>query len=171
MIQGADGSRGQTAPSRQTPDCGPIQPLTNKILLLLYNLLILANNQPILKKSITILILSLLFFSQIGYRFVYIIQQHMLKEAAEEQILSTVNQNQLEQINEAENNNAIVWEEEGKEFSLNGQMYDVAKKEIVNGKAVLYCLNDLIEFHRNTDKESNAAEKSKGRANYNSKSS
>jgi len=111
--------------------------LTNKILLLLYNLLILSTAPRVLKRTITILILLLLFFSQVGYHFVYMIQQHMIKEAAEEQILSTINKNQLKQINETENRNAIIWEEEGKEFSLNNQMYDVAKKEIVNGKALL----------------------------------
>ena len=73
------------------------------------------------------------------------IQQHLIKEEAEEQILSTINKNQLEQINETENRNAIVWEEEGKEFSLNNQMYDVAKKESSNGNIILYCLNDKKE--------------------------
>ncbi|MGG9961497.1 hypothetical protein [Ferruginibacter sp. SUN106] len=98
-----------------------------------------------MKKSITILILSLLFFSQIGYRFIYLIQQHQLKEQAEEQLLSTVNEDQLEQVNVEDNQDKITWEEEGKEFFLNGQMYDVAKKEIINGKTILYCLNDKKE--------------------------
>ena len=86
--------------------------LTNKILLLLYNLLILSTARRVLKKTITILVLLLLFFSQANYRFIYMIQQHMIKEAAEAQILPTINKNQLEQINEAENCNAIIWKEE-----------------------------------------------------------
>ncbi|WP_460560559.1 hypothetical protein [Ferruginibacter profundus] len=98
-----------------------------------------------MKKSITILILSLLFFSQIGYRFIYLIEQHQLKEQVEEQLLSVVNDDQLEKINVDDNLDKISWEEEGKEFYLNGQMYDVARKEMVNGKTILYCLNDKKE--------------------------
>ena len=37
------------------------------------------------------------------------------------------------------------WKEKGKEFLLNGQMYDVAKTKQVNGKTLLYCLNDNKE--------------------------
>ena len=98
-----------------------------------------------MKRSITIFVLSLLFFSQIGYRIIYLIQQHELKEAAEARLLSAVNSDQFEQITEEDNLNNIVWEEAGKEFSLNGQLYDVAKKEVVNGKTILYCLNDKKE--------------------------
>jgi hypothetical protein len=78
----------------------------------------------------------------VGYRFIYLIQQHLIKEQAEQQLLSTISDDQFEQINADDNLKNIVWEEEGKEFFLNGQMYDVAKKEIVNGKTILYCLND-----------------------------
>ena len=119
--------------------------MINKILLLPQNLLFLLFNLFYLTKTVTIAILSLLFFSQIGYRFVYMLEQHQLKEQAEKQLLSTINENLFEPINETENGNKIVWEEEGKEFSLNGQMYDVAKKVIVNGQTILYCLNDKKE--------------------------
>jgi len=78
------------------------------------------------------LILVLLFFSQIGYQFIYLIQQHELKEQAEAQLLSTINDDQFEQINQDDNFHNIVWEEEGKEFSL-------------NGKTILYCLYDKKE--------------------------
>jgi hypothetical protein len=40
---------------------------------------------------------------------------------------------------------AIKWEEAGKEFYLNGNMYDVAKIKMVNGKTHLYCFNDKNE--------------------------
>jgi hypothetical protein len=73
------------------------------------------------------------------------IEQHQLKEQAEKQLLSMANDDVFEQINETEKGNNIVWEEEEKEFSLNGQMYDVAKKVIVNGQTILYCLNDKKE--------------------------
>lgn len=40
---------------------------------------------------------------------------------------------------------ALQWEEEGKEFLLYGELYDVAKIKMVNGKTLLYCLNDKNE--------------------------
>lgn len=98
-----------------------------------------------LKKPITILLLFVLFFSQIGYRFVYAIQQYQLKEAAKEQLLAAVNTNQFELIDENANRGYLEWEEEGKEFSLHGQMYDVAKIVLVDGKKILYCLSDKKE--------------------------
>lgn len=45
----------------------------------------------------------------------------------------------------AEENNTLVWKDNGKEFSLNGEMYDVAKIKIENGKTVIYCINDTKE--------------------------
>lgn len=96
-----------------------------------------------MKKTLPIFIVFLLFFSQIGYRFIFLIQQHQLKEAAEERLFNTLNDSQFELIDAA--SNGLEWEEEDKEFSLNGQMYDVAKKEVVNGKTILYCLNDKKE--------------------------
>ena len=43
------------------------------------------------------------------------------------------------------NSHRIKWEEEGKEFYLDGQLYDVQKKVIKKGKTILYCLNDIKE--------------------------
>ncbi|MGC4101781.1 hypothetical protein [Ferruginibacter sp.] len=98
-----------------------------------------------MRKSLTILIVSLLFFSQIGYRYIYLIQQFELKEAAEQQLLAGLRDDQLEKIDATANEQYIDWEEEDKEFSLHGQMYDVAKKKTVNGSTILYCLNDKKE--------------------------
>ena len=91
------------------------------------------------------MILALLFSSQIGHRFIYLIQQHQLKEQAEAQLISLIDDDQFEQINADDNRDNIVWEEEGKEFSLNGRLYDVGKKKIINGKTILFCLNDKKE--------------------------
>lgn len=41
--------------------------------------------------------------------------------------------------------NNIRWEEKGKEFSMNGEMFDVVRIKNVNGKTILYCLNDTQE--------------------------
>ena len=42
-------------------------------------------------------------------------------------------------------NKEIYWEEKGKEFMFKGEMYDVVKTKTVNGKVMLYCINDKKE--------------------------
>ena len=98
-----------------------------------------------MKRAIIISSLLLLFFSQVGYQFIYIIQQHKAKEDAEKQLLSTLPESSLEVIDLSADKNDIQWEEEGKEFYLRGQLYDVAKTKNVNGRTLLYCLNDKKE--------------------------
>jgi len=43
------------------------------------------------------------------------------------------------------NKHDIIWQEEGKEFLLQGKMYDVAKTKIVDGKTYHYCVSDIKE--------------------------
>ena len=45
----------------------------------------------------------------------------------------------------AEESKSFRWEEEGKEFSQDGQLYDIVKSVHKNGKTVLYCINDVKE--------------------------
>jgi hypothetical protein len=98
-----------------------------------------------LKKTITISFLVLLFFSQIGYYFFYMFQQHEIKEAVKHALLSKLPESSLEIIDANAHRNDIEWEEEDKEFYLHGQMYDVAFIKIINGKKLVYCLNDSKE--------------------------
>ena len=44
-----------------------------------------------------------------------------------------------------EDNAAIRWEEAGEEFSMNGDWYDVVAIKKVEGKTLLYCMNDKRE--------------------------
>lgn len=67
----------------------------------------------------------------------------MLKEEAEEQMLSRMDSKDFILIDASDQ--AIRWEEEGKEFYLHGELYDIAKKETSNGKTMLYCINDAKE--------------------------
>ncbi len=98
-----------------------------------------------MKKIIPIFLLGLILFSQVGYYCITIIQQHLAKEAMEEQILASIPESSLKIFDAEANKNTIIWEEMGKEFSINGKLYDVAKIRLVNGKAFLYCLNDNKE--------------------------
>lgn len=86
-----------------------------------------------------------LFISQAGYYFIYLFQQHELKEKAKEQLLSLIPENQLEVIDLTANQKNIQWEEEGKEFYLHGQLFDVARLKKDDGKHLAYCLNDKKE--------------------------
>jgi hypothetical protein len=98
-----------------------------------------------LKKISTISLLVLIFCSQIGYYGIGLIQQHMIKEEMEQKVLASTPESALEIIDATYHQKDINWEEEDEEFSMNGQMYDVAKVKIVNGKKLLYCLNDKRE--------------------------
>lgn len=65
------------------------------------------------------------------------------KEYIKEKILGQLKEEDLEIVSPGNQN--IYWEEKGKEFSLNGEMYDVVKAKTVNGKTMLYCINDKKE--------------------------
>ena len=39
----------------------------------------------------------------------------------------------------------IQWEEEGREFKANGEFFDVVRTRSVNGRKLLYCINDKAE--------------------------
>lgn len=99
-----------------------------------------------MRRILTISLLILLFFSQIGYYVFYLFQQYEIKEAVKHELLSQVPESLLEKIDADAKD--IVWEED-REFYLHGQMYDVAYTRIVNGKKILYCLNDSKESDLN----------------------
>lgn len=83
--------------------------------------------------------------SQFGYYFFYTIKQQRIRREVKQQILATLADNSFEIIVAEDNAGKIRWEEDGKEFHLNGEMYDVAKISYKNGKTLLHCLNDKKE--------------------------
>jgi hypothetical protein len=72
-------------------------------------------------------------------------QQHELKEAVKHELLAKLPGSSLEIIDANTHKNDIEWKEEDKEFYLHGQMYDVAFIKVINGKTLIYCLNDSKE--------------------------
>jgi hypothetical protein len=113
-----------------------------------------------LKKIITISISLLLFFSQIGYYFLYMFQQYQVKESVKQELMSKLPESSLEIIDADACKDDIEWEEEGREFYLQGQMYDVAFIKVTDGKKLIYCLNDskekaLLESFANAIKSGN----------------
>jgi hypothetical protein len=98
-----------------------------------------------LKKIIAISLLLIVSFSQLGYYVIYRIQQHLIEEEIEAIIFASTPETSFEVFDLAQNSNNIRWKKEGKEFMLHGEMYDVAKIKKVQGKTLLYCLNDKKE--------------------------
>lgn len=39
----------------------------------------------------------------------------------------------------------VTWNKKGKEFILNGEMYDVVREKDINGKTFIYCIKDSEE--------------------------
>ena len=81
-----------------------------------------------------------------------------------EYVLSHTAKNELIQIDVTANEKNIVWEDE-KEFTLQGKMYDVVSEEIVNGKQIVYCVDDeketeLIAKYNAAQKKNNSNKKS-----------
>lgn len=97
-----------------------------------------------MRKIITILFLLVIFTSHIGYYIVYAFQQHQIWEEVKRQLVLNIPDSSFQLII-AEQNDSFRWEEEGKEFYQDGQLYDVAKSVKKDGKTILYCINDKIE--------------------------
>lgn len=87
----------------------------------------------------------MLFTSQVGYYFVYTIQQHILKEEIKKEMLAHIPDSSLEVFVQEDLGNKIEWEEDEKEFFLDGALYDVARIKKEDGKTYLYCINDRKE--------------------------
>jgi hypothetical protein len=115
-----------------------------------------------LRKIIATLLLAMIFTSQIGYYIIYSIQQYIIREEIEKEFLRGLPDSAFEVIIAEQYKDKLEWEEEGREFSLNGSMYDVARIKKINGFTYLFCLNDKKE-KRLLDKLANAA----GSANEN----
>ena len=98
-----------------------------------------------MKKALAALLLAILFTSQVGYYFIYTVHQFILKEEIERELLAHIPESSLEVFVAEELGDKIVWEEENKEFSIEGVLYDVARIKKSDGKTFLYCINDKQE--------------------------
>ena len=63
----------------------------------------------------------------------------------EREMLTLIPESSLEVFVVEELGDKIVWEEENKEFSIEGALYDVARIKKIDGKTFLYCINDKKE--------------------------
>lgn len=98
-----------------------------------------------MKKLIAASFLLMIFISQVGYYFFYAYEQHLIRERVREEFLAGIPESSLELFIQDQYGDRIKWEENGKEFYLDGNLYDVAKIKQVNGQTFLYCMNDKKE--------------------------
>jgi hypothetical protein len=89
--------------------------------------------------------LCIFFYSQLGYFLAFKTVQYHWKKEMRRQILAATPDDALVAIPLAARIRSIEWEEPGREFSLQGQMYDVVRTKTINGQTVLLCVNDKKE--------------------------
>ena len=75
----------------------------------------------------------------------FTVHQYIIKEEVERELLTHIPESSLEVFVAEELGDKILWEEENKEFSIDGVLYDVARIKKSDGKTFLYCLNDKQE--------------------------
>ena len=91
--------------------------------------------------------------------------QRNLKENIKEKIVHQVAGNELDTISFTDNRERIYLEtDEDNEFSFNDEMYDVVKTKTVNGKVMLYCINDkkekeLVDNYNLVTKQNSSSDK------------
>ena len=98
-----------------------------------------------MKSFLTISILVIFSIVQVGYGVLFFCSIQQAKEDMKIRIFSSLKDSELDVISYTENQDKIVWEEEGKEFSLNGEMYDVVRCKSINNKKIIYCVSDKNE--------------------------
>lgn len=99
-----------------------------------------------MKKLVTILLLSLFSYCQIGHYLTISVYDHLQQEKMEEQVLSTVPLSYCEKFDLLRTGKEITWSDDGKMFFLNGTMYDVVKASVDrNGVASVYGIKESTE--------------------------
>ena len=98
-----------------------------------------------MRKTGTISILAILFYTQMGYYCQFVIQQQALKEEAREAWIAALPDRCFFRVRLVDVNAAGRWEEEGKECWYNNHLYDVIRQKEESGVLWLYCMDDERE--------------------------
>lgn len=97
-----------------------------------------------MKRLIPILIIIAFWFSAIGYFHVYKIMQAEIRHNIKVKLEQDVPEHELTVITFS-SSDEIDWVREGKEFRLDGKMYDVVRRQHENGLLVFFCIDDRQE--------------------------
>lgn len=99
-----------------------------------------------MKKLLSISLVLVFFYSFIGFYLNFAIEQCVIKEQVKEKIISNLPENELTIIKiSLRDQGKITWMEEGKEFSLEGILYDVVKIKKEKDSIYYYCFCDVKE--------------------------
>lgn len=98
-----------------------------------------------MRKLIAIFFLIPVFFTQVGYYFMYSFQQKQLRREMKKEIFAGIPLSELELIDPSTAGTGFQWKEEDKEFYLHDEMYDIVSTKEINGKIYYYCINDKKE--------------------------
>jgi hypothetical protein len=98
-----------------------------------------------MRAILTILLMFVFAYLQVGYYFHSLSKRAEAKSEFKEKMASTLCEDAYTRFSWDSIKAAVQWEEEGEEFWLDGQLYDVVSKQIINGKTLLVCLNDTKE--------------------------
>lgn len=71
--------------------------------------------------------------------------QMQVRREIKTRIKNSVPFHELHTINASRNAEKMHWHQEGKEFQLNGKMYDIVHVETQNGETIYHCVDDVDE--------------------------
>jgi hypothetical protein len=99
-----------------------------------------------MRKSLSIIFSFIFLFNIGGYYLCYRLMQFGIREGIEQQIKNGLKTEELSLVVTSINNESgISWIEKNKEFSYQGEMYDIVKTKIQGQSRYYYCINDHKE--------------------------
>jgi len=98
-----------------------------------------------MKPIIIILLLFVFAYLQMGFYLHTLKLREEARSEFKEKIKTSLANRALDIFEWEAIKNIVSWEEEGKEFWLKGQLYDVVMQKSIGSKKYIYCLNDAKE--------------------------
>jgi len=121
------------------------------------------------KKLVSICLILVILLSQYGHFCFYAFQAWQLKKEFKAKVISSIPDTLLEKIIDNDN---IVWKEKGKEFFLDGELYDIVRTGISGGKKCYIVINDHLEkklvgeFNRILKSQNNHSKRSRANLKF-----
>ena len=100
-----------------------------------------------MKRVGAIIIVLLLFYTQLGYYGQFMFLQWQMKEAARESWIAALPDRSFFVVRLSDVNETGKWEEAGKECWYKDHLYDVIRRKTIEDVVWLYCMDDEREEH------------------------
>jgi hypothetical protein len=98
-----------------------------------------------MKPLLILLLLFVFAYLQMGYYFHSLSKRQEAKSEFEQKLKTTLPKDAYTKFDWNSIQHKIRWEEDGKEFWLNGQLYDVVSQQTIDGKRFMLCISDTKE--------------------------